>query len=111
MKVAVFGLGYVGLTTAVCLVRDGHSVIGIDINHKKIGEIASGRSPISEPQIEHLLRSGLASDRLHFTSEPWIDECDMAMVCVGTPRTPDGAQNLTFIADVSRQAGVFRDSL
>ena len=103
MKVAVFGLGYVGLATAVCLVRDGHSVIGIDVDQKKIGEIASGRSPINEPQIEDLLRSGLASGRLHYASEPRIDECDMAMVCVGTPSAPDGAQNLTFIAEVSRQ--------
>jgi GDP-mannose 6-dehydrogenase len=36
MKIAVFGLGYVGMTTAACLARQGHEVLGVDVSDEKV---------------------------------------------------------------------------
>ena len=46
MKIAVFGLGYVGSVTAAALARDGHQVVGVDISLAKIGPLNEGRSPV-----------------------------------------------------------------
>ena len=105
MKAAVYGLGYVGLTAAACLTREGHTVVGVDVSSEKIRQINAGHSPISEPGVEDLLRLGLSENRLVCTTNA-ADElamCDIAIVCVGTPSGPDGSHNMTYIADVSRQ--------
>ena len=42
MKIAVYGLGYVGLTGAVCLASEGHDIIGVDVSDDKVRKIAAG---------------------------------------------------------------------
>lgn len=105
MKIAVFGLGYVGLTTVAGLMRQGHSVVGIDVNESKVREVNSGVSPIIEPGVEEALKQGAAagtiSARVDVGNE--CDDADLAIVCVGTPSSPDGSHNMSFIAQVSRQ--------
>jgi GDP-mannose 6-dehydrogenase len=105
MNVAVFGLGYVGLTAAVCLARDGHRVIGVDVNETKVGQANAGVSPISEPGLEELLKQAVGKGNLKCTVDPAeaIRSSDVAFVCVGTPTGSDGSHNLGYIAEVSRQ--------
>ena len=105
MKIAVFGLGYVGLTTAACLTSEGHTVLGIDVNSEKVREINNGRSPIAETGLEELLCEALKENRLSCTTDArdGLNSCDMAIVCVGTPSSADGSHNMTYIAEVSRQ--------
>jgi GDP-mannose 6-dehydrogenase len=55
MKIVVSGLGYVGATATACLLRDGHTVIGIDVSTDKAAMIESGLSPVSEPGPDELL--------------------------------------------------------
>ena len=55
MRVAVFGLGYVGTVTAAGSASRGHEVCGVDIDAVKVGHIRSGRSPVVEPGIGQLL--------------------------------------------------------
>ena len=64
MKIAIFGVGYVGLTSAACLINDGHEVIGIDVSASKVAMINAGKSPIFEPGLEELLAKGVAENRL-----------------------------------------------
>lgn len=105
MKVAIFGLGYVGLTATACLTKEGHSVVGLDTNSSKVQQINEGGCPIVEPGLQELLQQALAAKRLNCVTDVahHLDDCDMAFVCVGTPSGPDGSHNMTFIAEVSRQ--------
>ncbi|MGO9392762.1 MAG: nucleotide sugar dehydrogenase, partial [Rhodoblastus sp.] len=105
MKIAIYGLGYVGLTAAACLTSEGHSVLGVDISEHKVKEANSGRSPIQEPGLEDLLAKAVAGGLLHCATDGsrQLGECDMAIVCVGTPSGVDGSHNMTYIAEVSRQ--------
>ena len=104
MKVAIFGLGYVGCTGAACIASQGHTVIGIDPSMDKVEAIRAGRSPISEPGIDELLAQAHTEGRLDAVKEVTneLDDCDIAVVCVGTPSGPDGAHNMTYIAQVTR---------
>src|ERR1700689_4302792 len=98
MKIGVFGLGYVGLTTAVCLAKDGHEVVGIDINEQKVNDVNCGRSPIGEPGLEGLLSVAIARGALKCSTKAidGVKACDMTIVCVGTPSLSDGSHNMSF---------------
>ena len=104
MKVAVFGLGYVGCTAAACIASQGHHVVGFDVSAAKAAAIHAGRSPISEPGIDQLIAEAHAAGRLdaHVEIADHIDDADIAIVCVGTPSGPDGSHDLRFIASVTR---------
>lgn len=105
MKVAVLGLGYVGFTAACCIASEGHDVIGIDVSQRKVRAIMSGVAPIVEPRVEDMLQEALAASRLAADTVigRHLDDCDLAIVCVGTPSAADGSHNMGFIADVTRQ--------
>ncbi len=105
MKIAIFGLGYVGFTAMCCIAKEGHHVIGFDVSEKKVNQINQGIAPITEPGVDVLLREGLEAGRIsaHTEIRRHLNECDMAIVCVGTPSAPDGSHNMTYIAEVTRQ--------
>ncbi len=106
MRIAVFGLGYVGLTAAVCLSKSGHEVFGVDNNGEKVRDIMAGHAPFFEPGVEEALREGLQAGRIECGAAPDREEiarCDLAFVCVGTPSGPDGSHNMSYVANVTRQ--------
>ncbi|MFF1823023.1 UDP-glucose dehydrogenase family protein [Kribbella sp. NPDC058245] len=99
MKVAVFGLGYVGSVTAACLAAAGHDVWGVDVDTAKVGPITEGHSPVVEPGLDELVAEGVTGGRLHATTDPRLalDRADVSLICVGTPSTPAGSTDLTYI--------------
>ncbi|TDD60751.1 UDP-glucose/GDP-mannose dehydrogenase family protein [Kribbella antibiotica] len=99
MKVAVFGLGYVGSVTAACLAAAGHDVWGVDVDTAKVGPITEGHSPVVEPGLDELVADGVTAGRLHATTDPRLalDRADVSLICVGTPSTPAGSTDLTYI--------------
>lgn len=105
MKVVVFGLGYVGATTATCLASAGHDVVGIDVNESKVDAINAGRTPIVEPGLAALLAEAHAHGRIKASSvvDGHLTDADVALVCVGTPSATDGSHDMSHVAEVSRQ--------
>src|ERR1043166_5168581 len=69
MRLSIFGLGYVGSVSAACFARDGHEVIGVDVNPLKVEIINSGRSPIVEPQLNELIDEAVKAGRLRATTD------------------------------------------
>ena len=53
-RIAVVGVGYVGLVTGVCLADLGNRVVCVDINEEKIEKLNKGEMPIYEPGLEDL---------------------------------------------------------
>lgn len=107
MKISVIGLGYVGAVTAACLARDGHEVLGIDLDPAKLGLLREGKAPIVEEGIDAVVREAVASGRLRVTDrmDAEIAACDLIFVCVGTPSSANGSQDLSAVRRVSAELG------
>lgn len=99
MKLAVFGLGYVGTVTAAVLAEEGHDVVGVDVDPTKARLVADGRSPVLEPGLDGLVRSGVVSGRLRATTSARdaVTGAELSLVCVGTPSSAAGATDLRFV--------------
>jgi UDPglucose 6-dehydrogenase len=91
-RLTVLGTGYLGMTHAACMASEGFEVLGFDINAEKVARLNAGDVPIFEPGLEELVRDGLSSGRLRFTTsyEEAADFGDVHFVCVGTPQRRDG---------------------
>ena len=90
MQITVIGTGYLGVAHAACLANLGFEVLGLDTNDAQVKALAAGSLPFYEPGLEQLLRSGLDSGRLRFTTsyEQVAEYGDVHFVCVGTPQQP-----------------------
>ena len=90
MRVTAIGIGYLGLTHAVCMADLGHQVLAIDVDEEKVAKAARGEAPFFEPGLEPLLRKNLDSGRLRFTTSfAEIGEFgEVHFLCVGTPQKP-----------------------
>lgn len=107
MRIAVFGLGYVGVVSAACLARNGHTVVGVDTNRTKVALVNEGVSPIVEKGLEEILRNAVDEGRLRATTDAneAVQSADVAMVCVGTPGNGNGSLNSAFVERVCRDIG------
>jgi GDP-mannose 6-dehydrogenase len=107
MNISVFGLGYVGCVSAACLARDGHTVVGVDVDQRKVSAIMDGRAPFYEPDLERFLREARAQGRLAATTceVEAIDASDVALVCVGTPSERSGEIKLAAMRSVLTSIG------
>ncbi|MFQ5632310.1 MAG: nucleotide sugar dehydrogenase, partial [bacterium] len=107
MKISIFGMGYVGCVSAACLAKMGHTVIGVDVNPKKLEMLRKGESPIIEPGLDELLDKMVQNERLSVISEPAeaINNSDISMICVGTPSRMNGDLDTIFMDRVIEQIG------
>jgi UDPglucose 6-dehydrogenase len=104
--VAVVGLGYVGLTTAVGLAQLGHKVLGFDVDDSKVARLSAGKSPIYEEGLEQALGFLIQSNGLSFTRS--LDtlkdfQPEFIFICVATPEDESGAADLTILNSVANQ--------
>ncbi len=107
MKVAVFGLGYVGTVTAGCLATNGHDVWGVDPDEAKVELIANGTSPVIEPELGRLVAKAVEEGSLHATTDPAcaVDGADVSLVCVGTPSSPHGSTDVSYVLRATKEIG------
>jgi UDPglucose 6-dehydrogenase len=103
MKISVFGLGFVGLTTALGFSDKGFTVYGFDINTSRTAEIKSGKIPFLEPGLDETLHKNLGKTFTLPDNESRnnaIKESDVCFISVGTPALPDGHAKLEHIFSV-----------
>jgi GDP-mannose 6-dehydrogenase len=108
MKVVVYGIGYVGCVSMGCLARDGHNVIGIDPNARKVQQIKSAQASVLEPGLEAIIKEGHAAGNLtarRVTGDALTDAA-VSLICVGTPSRPSGHLDLRQVMAVAQEIGV-----
>ena len=105
--IVVIGTGYVGITTAACLAHLGHRVVGADIDARRVEQLSHGEIPIVEDGLEELVKEGLASGNLRFTTDSAgaAATCEFAYLCVPTPQSHDGHADLSHIEAVATVIG------
>ena len=103
MRIAVVGVGHVGLVSAAAFGRWGHDVVGLDDDAAKVATLREGRAWFYEPGLQELLDEVIAAGRLTFTSDPGeaIAGAEVVFACVGTPALPDGSPNLAYLEAVA----------
>ena len=106
-RISVFGLGYVGVVSAACLARDGHTVIGVDPNATKVGLINAGQTPIIEAEVDGLVAEAVAAGRLraHQDAAAAVGDSHISLVCVGTPSQSNGSLDLRYVRAVCEEIG------
>src|SRR6266566_1082937 len=102
MKIAVVGLGYVGLPLCLQFARSCVNVVGIDVDPTKVQLLNNGQSyikHIEQPAIAELLRSGKFSATTDFSL---IKEVEAVIICVPTPLNKNREPDLSFIMQTGR---------
>lgn len=98
-NIAVVGVGYVGLVTAVCFSDLGNRVLALDINEERIANLKKGILPIYEPGLAEVLTRNVKSKRLSFTTsyDEALQEAEFVFIAVGTPEGVDGEADLQYV--------------
>ncbi len=98
-RLAVCGLGYVGLVTAACFADLGHDVNAYDADATTVHRLRGGAVPFYEPQLQEMLLRAAAAGRLRFFERPAdaLTARQAVFIAVGTPVDPVGAADLTFV--------------
>lgn len=105
MKIAIIGVGHVGLVTAGCLAEKGHRVIGVDNNRNKIKQLQSGKTTIYEPGLPALVSRNQRKGRLEFLDsiKDGVRFADIIFIAVGTPLGAHGGADLSQVRQVARE--------
>lgn len=104
-QIAVIGTGYVGLTTGACFAHLGHNVVCVDVDVDKVARLDAGEVPILEEGLPELVKSGLTSGRLSFTTDTAaaVRTAEFAFLCVPTPQSETGEADLSFVEAAVRE--------
>lgn len=107
MKLAIFGLGYVGTVCGAAFAALGHEVRGVDVNELKVELVNKGQCPIVEPGLADLLSEQVRAGRLKASSDTTdaVHWADVSLICVGTPANSNGSLNLDYVYGVCCEIG------
>lgn len=104
MKISIFGLGYVGCVSAACFAKQGHDVIGVDVNENKVNMINEGKSPIIENELDEILEAvvknpneSTGSLRATTDAQKAVEDTEISLICVGTPSHDNGSLSLEYV--------------
>ena len=105
MKIAVIGLGFVGLTLSSVLASKGITTLGIDLDKEKCSKIVKGIPTFFEPELKKTLKKALKKNLLITDKVSSINNCDFIFITVGTPQKKNGEIDLSFIKTVVKNVG------
>ena len=102
-KIAVLGLGHVGLPTALGFAQIGWDVIGTDSDLGKLDLISDGVTPFYEPGLDEMLKTYLKEGKFRVEKNQIkaIQDAECIFVCVGTPQNDDGSADLSQLEAVA----------
>ena len=100
--IAIYGLGFVGLTLAATLANTGLSVVGIDSNISVVDDLKRGIAPFFEKGLDSLLLSVSMKGTIEYSNDPASHPADVHIVTVGTPVSADGRPDLASVKSVTR---------
>ena len=103
MNICVVGTGYVGLVTGACFAEFGVHVTCVDKDGAKIDLLKQGEVPIFEPGLKELIGKNVKEGRLTFTTDAGsaVRQALVVFIAVGTPSSPDGSADLSYIREVA----------
>src|SRR6187200_642318 len=102
MKISVVGLGYVGLPLSLQFARSCVSVLGLDVDAKKVQLLNNGQSyirHIESSAIAELVRCGKFFASTEFSR---IKEVEAVIICVPTPLTKNREPEISFVISTGR---------
>lgn len=103
LRIAIIGLGYVGLPLAVTFAEAGFHVTGIDVDQHKVDLANEGESYIADIASETLQKL-MAAGRLHFTTDfSVLEEIDALSICVPTPLRKTRDPDISYIVAATQQ--------
>ena len=100
-KIAVVGLGYIGLPTATVLATRGIQVVGVDVNSRIVEAISRGETPFIEPDLAVAVSGAVAMGRLSVARD--MPEADAFIIAVPTPFNPDHTADLSYVQAAAEQ--------
>lgn len=108
MRVAVLGMGYVGLTSGVAFAKHGHETICTTTTPSKADDLNDGVPPFFEADLEGLVGEVVCGGMLSGSIDnvEAVRESDVTFICVGTPSLPDGSADLSAVESVSQDIGI-----
>ena len=105
MKVAVLGLWHLGTVTAACLASAGHDVVGIDTDANVVAALREGRPPVFEPGLEELVKDGLRSKKLSFSSDMRaLRDAELVWVTFDTPVDEDDRADIRGVVEAVKKS-------
>lgn len=96
-KVAIVGMGYVGLPLAVCVAKVGFQVFGIDVNPERVQQLNQGLSYINDvtsTELAPFVNEGVIKG---YTNFEMLEEADIIIICVPTPLTKNRAPDISYV--------------
>jgi UDP-N-acetyl-D-mannosaminuronic acid dehydrogenase len=100
-KVAVVGLGYIGLPTAAALATRGLEVVGVDVNEDTVKAVSRGEVPFVEPDLAVAVSGAVSMGRLTATTE--TPAADAYIIAVPTPFQDDHTADMTYVRSAVEQ--------
>lgn len=94
-RIAVIGLGYIGLPTATAFALNGKRVFGVDIDDAVISSVNSGETHIVEPELDIAVKKAVSSQRL--SADKQVQAADAFLITVPTPLTADFKPDLSYV--------------
>lgn len=102
-KVAVLGLGYVGLPHALLMARAGFDVVGIDIKKQRVDSLNAGKSyigDVKDQEVAEIVDSG--KFKAFTTFEP-LKDADVVIICVPTPLDKNKNPDISYIQNSAKE--------